>query len=134
MNEICGGAIIPQSVCGGYCYSMLMPRGSIDPSRRERAARERGNRFQTAKPRKRVYLSSFLRRGGVARRNRLWNAMSPDPSCIVQIVPTCPACNLWNKSMGSRRKKRAVRRAERRKREKEGGGEGKRKNEKKRKR
>lgn len=30
MNEICGGAIIWQSVCSGCCYSMLIPQGPID--------------------------------------------------------------------------------------------------------
>lgn len=50
---------------------------------------------QTKRARAPPFLPLFLlveQRGGDARRSRLWNATSPDPSCTVRIVPTCPAC------------------------------------------
>lgn len=117
VNEIHGRAIIQQLVCIRYCYSILMPRGLIDPSCRERAVRERGNRFQTQPNWESTpTLSLFFagQRGGVARRSRLWNATSPDRSCTVQIVPTCPACTT-GVSRWQARKKRAVRRGEKKK-------------------
>lgn len=50
---------------------------------------------QTERARAPPFLPLFVlveQRGGDARRSRLWNATSPDPSCTVRIVPTCPAC------------------------------------------
>lgn len=44
-------------------------------------------------------------RGGDARRSRLWNATSPDPSCTVRIVPTCPACTTEVSRRGARKRR-----------------------------
>jgi len=70
-------------VCYEYCYSMLMPRDSIDPFRQKRAVQEWENRFHTQPNRESTpTLPLFFagQRGDVARRSRLWNATSSDPS------------------------------------------------------
>lgn len=117
VNEIRGRAIIRQLVCSGYCYSMLMLRDPIDPSRRERAVRERRNRFQTQPNRESTpTLPLFFagQRGDVARRSRLWNATSPDPSCTDR--SNLSSVYHRNKSMGSKKEKgRATRREEEKK-------------------
>lgn len=117
VNEIHGRAIIRQLVCSGYCYSILMPRGPIDPSHRER-----GNRFQTtAELRKHAYPSSLLCRttGWCCTKKPTLEChesrselYSPDRSNLSGVYPR-------NKSMASKKEKgRATRREEEREREK----------------
>lgn len=118
VNEICGGAIIWQLVCNGLLLLNVNTKGSHwsflsgtrCPGTREHIP-------DTIELRKHVYPSSLLRRG-VARRNRLWNATSPDSSRTAQIVPTCPACTTGI-SRWEARKKRAVRCGKKRERKKE---------------
>lgn len=65
VNETHGGAIIRQLVCSGYCYLMLMPKGSpLIPPVVYAAVRERRNRFQTHRNEKArlPFLSPPLRR------------------------------------------------------------------------
>lgn len=58
VNEIHGGAIMWQLVCSGYCYSMLILWGPIDPSCRERAVRRTREQIpDTTEPKERARLS-----------------------------------------------------------------------------
>lgn len=66
----------------------------------------RHNRIERA--RAPPFLPLFLlveQRGGDARRSRLWNATSPDPSCTVRIAPTCPACITEVSRRGARKRR-----------------------------
>jgi len=94
-----------------------MPRDSIDPSRQKCAVQERENRFQTQPNRESTpTLPLFFagQRGDVARRSRLWNATSSDPSCTDR--SNLSSVYHRNKTMGSKKEKdRAMRREEEKK-------------------
>lgn len=87
VNEIHGGAIMRQLVCSGYCYSMLIPRGPIDPSCPERA----GTREQipdTTESRERARLpffpSSYSSNNGVVMHEEADSGMPQVPIQAVQ--------------------------------------------------
>lgn len=89
VNEIHGGAIMRQLVCSGYCYSMLIPRGPIDPSCRERAVRRTREQIpDTAKPKERARLpffpSSYSSNNGVVMHEEADSGMPQVPIRAVQ--------------------------------------------------